>query len=99
MGLEGRKLVDHHHVVVKGQPALLNQPLHVFPVDDMQADSLPQCRLALGFRAHRHGVGQAMQVIPFHDLRRPCVPCYPQWRYNQCFADFKAIQTQVKQRC
>ena len=34
--LEGGQLIDHHHIEVTGNAAFINEPLDVFPVDDVE---------------------------------------------------------------
>ena len=96
VALKGGQLIDDHHVVVKGNAALLNEPLDILPIDDVHADPLPECRLALGFRADRHRVGQPMQMIPLVDLRRPCISGDTQRCDDQHLADQKAVQAEVE---
>lgn len=96
IALEGGQLIDDHHVVVEGDVAFLNEPLDILPVDDVHADPLPECRLALGFRADRHRVGQPMQMIPLVDLRRPCISGDTQRCDDQHLADQKAVQAEVE---
>ena len=88
---EGRQLVDHNHVIPEGQAAVFHQPLHVFPVDDVQEGRPHQRCQTLLFGADGHTVAQALQVIPFLKLRRPCVPGHPQRGNHQHPADFKGI--------
>ena len=59
IALEAGQLVDDHHVVVKGQIALLDQPLHVFPVDDVHGCILHQSGFPLQLRSDCHREGQA----------------------------------------
>ena len=96
VALEGGQLIDDHHVVVEGNAALLNEPLDILPVDDVHADPLTECRLALGFRADCHRVGQPMQMIPLVDLRRPCISGNTQRSDDQHLADQKAVETEVE---
>ena len=96
MALEGRQFVDHEHVVLKGQTALLNQPLHVFPVDDVDQRVLLKRRPALGFRAHRDRICQALQVVPLLNLRGPGVPGHAQGRDHQHAAHFETLQRQLR---
>ncbi len=96
VALEGGQLIDDHHVVVKGNAAFLDEPLDIFPVDDVHADPLPECRLALGFRADCHRVGQPMQMIPLVDLRRPCVSGDTQRSDDQHLADQEAVEAEVE---
>ena len=94
--LEGGQLIDDHHVEVKGNAALFNEPLHILPVDDVHADPLPERRLALGFRADRHRVGQPMQMIPLVDLRRPCISGDTQRSDDQHLANQEAVEAEVE---
>ena len=31
--LKGRKLINHHHVIIKGEIALADEPVHIFTID------------------------------------------------------------------
>ena len=44
--LKGGQLIDHHHIEVKGDAALINEPLDVFPVDDVDVSASHQRRPA-----------------------------------------------------
>ena len=94
--LEAGQLVDDHHVVVKGQVALLDQPLHVLPVDDVHGSVLHQGGFPLQLRSDRHREGQAPEMIPFADLRWPCVPRHTERGDYQHLADQEAVETQVE---
>ena len=94
--LEGGQLIDDHHVVVERNAALLNEPRDILPVDDVHADPLPECRLALGFRADSHRVGQPMQMIPLVDLRRPCISGDTQRSDDQHLANQKTVEAKVE---
>lgn len=96
VAFEGGQLIDDHHVEVKGDAALLNEPLDILPVDDVHADPLPECRLALGFRSDCHRVGQPMQMIPLVDLRRPCISCDTQRSDDQHLANQEAVHAEVE---
>ena len=96
VALEGGQFIDDHHVVVERDAALLNEPLDILPVDDVYADPLPECRLALGFRADRHRVGQPMKMIPLVDLRRPCISGDTQRSDDQHLANKKAVEAEVE---
>ncbi len=71
--LEGRELVDDHHVVVEGNPGLVDQPLQVLAVDDRDVRALHEGGLALLGSPDRDRVGETGKVAPFPDLGRPRV--------------------------
>ena len=96
VAFEGGQLIDDHHVVVKGNAALFNEPLDILPVDDVHADPLPECCLALGFRTDCHRVGQPMQMIPLVNLRRPCISCDTQRSDDQHFTNQEAVEAEVE---
>ena len=96
VAFEGGQLIDDHHVEVKGDAALLNEPLDILPVDDVHADPLPERRLALCFCTDSHRVGQPMQMIPLVDFRRPCISGDTQRCNDQHLANQKAVQAEVK---
>ena len=96
IALERGQFVDHHHVVLKRQAALLDQPLHIFPVDDVDQRVLPKRRDALGFRSHRDRIRQALQVVPLLNLRGPGVPGHAQRRDHQHAAHLEALQHQFR---
>jgi len=90
--LERRELVDDHHVVVEGKGALLDQPLHVLTVDDVQVRLALQRRDALGSTSHRHRGPQQLKVVPLADLARPRVPCHPKRRDDQYLVYLKGVE-------
>jgi len=92
---KGRQLVDHNHVIPEGQAAVFHQPLHVFPVDDVQEGRPHQRCQTFLFGADRHTVAQILQMIPLLNFRRPCVLCHPQRSDYQHPADLKGIQAQL----
>ena len=94
--LEGGQFIDDHHVVVEGNAAFLNEPLYILPIDNVHADPLPKCRLALGFRADCHRIGQPMQMIPLVDLRRPCISGNTERCDDQHFANQEAVEAEVE---
>ena len=96
VGLEGRKFVDDYHIVVKGQATFFHQPLDVFSVDDVQEHSLLESSFAFCFGANGYGVGQPIEVIPFLDLRRPCISGDTQRCDDQHLADGEVIQAQIE---
>ena len=96
VALEGGQLIDDHHVVVERKTAFFYQPLDILPVDDVHADPLPECRLALGFRADCHRVGQPMQMVPLVDLRRPCISGDTQRCDDQHLANQEAVEAEVE---
>ena len=61
----------------EGDTALLNQPLHVFPVDNADVGWLQQGCFPFLLRTDGHGIGQHFQVIPFLNFGRPGIPRYP----------------------
>ncbi len=97
VAFEGRQLVDHHGVEVKGDAALLNEPLDVFPVDHADIRPPQKRRPALGLGAHRHGAGQKRQVIPFLNLGGPCVAGHAERRDYQNTVSLEAVKQQVIQ--
>ena len=68
----------------------------VLPVDDVHADPLPECRLALCFCTDSHRVGQPMQMIPLVDFRRPCISCDTQRSDDQHLANQKTVEAKVE---
>ena len=96
IAFEGGQFIDDHHVIVKRDAALLNEPLDIFPVDDVHADPLPECRLALCFCTDSHRVGQPMQVVPLVDLCRPCISGDTQWSNDKHLANQEAVEAEVE---
>ena len=97
MIFEAGHFIDNHHVEIKRHPAALNEPLDVFPVDDIQVSFLPECRKPLLLRSQNQTVCHAVQVIPLCDLRRPAISAYTNGGDDQGLADFKAVEHQVVQ--
>ena len=96
IALEGGQFINDHHIIVEGNAALFNEPLDILPVDDVHADPLPECRLALCFCTDSHRVGQPMQMIPLVDLRRPCISGDTERRNDKHLANQKAVQAEVE---
>ena len=96
IAFEGGQFIDDYHVIVKRDAALLNEPLDIFTVDDVHADLLPECCLALGFRADRHRVGQPMQVVPLVNLCRPCISGDTKRRNDKHLANQEAVEAEVE---
>ena len=97
IGLEGRQLVYHHHVVVEGEAAVLNEPLDVLPVDDVNKSPLIKRRFPLNLAPHRQRPGQALEVVPLPQFGGPCVPRHSERGDDQHLPHQKAVQTQVKE--
>ena len=51
---------------------------------------------AFQFGAHCHGVGQAVEMIPFLDLRWPCISGNTQRSNNQHLANGEVIQAEIE---
>jgi len=96
MGLEGRKLVDHHHVVVKRQAAFLDQPLDVLPVDDVDISFLRQGRFSLSLASDRHRIGQVVKLVPLLKLCAPSITGHTKWSDDQHLVNLKAVEQQVQ---
>ena len=93
--LEAGKLVNDDHVVLKRDAALLNEPLHVLAVDDVDVSLLHQRCTALFLAADRYAVGQAFEVVPLPDLCRPCVPGDAERGNDQDAVDIEAVKHQA----
>ncbi|MPM91991.1 hypothetical protein SDC9_139125 [bioreactor metagenome] len=99
MILEGRQLINHHHIEVKGNAALIHEPLDVFPVDDVDVGASHQCRPALGFCSDSHGAYEVLEMIPLIRFSRPCVPCYTQRCDDQHPVNLEAVKQQITYGC
>lgn len=76
MALERGKLIDDYHIVVKRNAALIDKPVHIFTVDDVDVGALYQSFDPFFFRSDRHAVCETLKVIPFGHFGRPCISRY-----------------------
>ena len=97
MAFEGGQLVNDYHVVSPGNAALLNEPLHILSIDDVDKGVLHEGRTAFRRSAHSDRVGQAMEMIPFFYLCRPGVSRNAQRSNHQHTADFESIKAQLEE--
>ncbi len=74
---------------------MVDHPLHIFTVNDVDVRVLLKRRQTLLFRTDRHGVTDVLQMIPFLDLLRPCVPRHTERRDHQNASDFKIVEKQI----
>ena len=81
--LERGKLIDDHHVEVKGDPAVVHQPVHVFPVDDVNVRIFCQGSQPFLPGTDGHRIPDAFQVVPLLNLSWPGIPAYPQGRNDK----------------
>ena len=56
VAFEGGQLIDDHHVVVKGDVAVLDEPLDILTVDDVHEGSLLEGGFSFCLAAHCHGI-------------------------------------------
>ena len=97
MALERGKLIDDHHIVVKRNTALIDKPVHIFTIDDMDVGALHQCFDSFFFCSDRHAVIESLKVIPFCHLGRPCISRHSQRGYDQYLSYLKGIQDEIIQ--
>ena len=97
--IEGRQLVDHHHVEVEGEAAVVDQPLDVLSVDDIDVGLRLKGSLPLSLGSHGYGEGQVREVVPFSNLRRPCISRHPERSDHQHLVDHEAVEQQVRDGC
>ena len=95
MIFERRKLINDHHIEVKGHPALFYEPLYVFPVDDVNIGFAHQCGFAFRFTADHHRIIKAVEMIPLLQLRTPGITSHSQRRNHQHPVYLKAVEQQV----
>lgn len=60
MIFERGKLVDDHGVEVKGDAAVLNQPLHIFTIDNGNVGTGYQCSFLLCRSSHSNNEGRVI---------------------------------------
>ena len=96
MVLKGGELIHNDRIEGERDAALLDQPLDILAVDDIDIRISHQGSLPVFLGTDGDGIGQHAQVIPFFDLRRPCVPCHPERCDHQYAVSFEAVKQQVK---
>ena len=96
MAFERRKLIHNDGIEVKGQAALLYEPLDVLAVDDVNICRTHQGTFSFLFRADRNGVGQYLQLIPFFNLCGPSITGNTQRCDYQNAVRLEAVKQKVK---
>ena len=98
VALEGGQFVNHDHVVFPADAAVLDEPLHILTVDDVQEGFLPKRRQALLCCTNSHRPGQPFQVIPFLNFGGPCVAGHPQGCDYQHPVYVETVEAQIVER-
>lgn len=95
MILEGRELVDDHHIVVEGKATGLDEPCRFSLL--MMVMSAPAIKAALrsfGVPTQTAKV-KCFESLPFPDFGRPCISGYSKWGDYQNAMGLKAVEQQV----
>ena len=95
MIFKGRKLINDHHIEVKGHPALFYEPLYILPIDDVDIGLAQERRFAFCFTADHHRIIKAVEMIPLLQLRTPGITSHSQRRNHQHPVYLKAVEQQV----
>ena len=90
--LEGRKLVHHDGVKLKGD--ILHHPLDVLPIDDIDVRIPVECLQPFFFRTHRHRIADVLQMIPLFNLLGPGIPRHPQRCDHQNAGNLEVVKQQ-----
>ena len=85
-------------IEVKGNAALIDKPVHVLTVDDIDIRRLHERRFPVCLSSDRYGIGQPFQMIPFLYFRRPGIPRNTQRSDYKDFPNKEHVQDKVKQR-
>ena len=80
--LKGTKLIDHNHIKLKGNLALLDKPLDILPIDDINIGISFQGFQSFLFASDRYAVSKVRQMIPFLYFVTPGYFCYPKRCYD-----------------
>ena len=92
MIFETGEFINHQGVEFEGDAAVLDKPLDVFSVDDVNIGFCPQSRFALRFRPDSHRELQVGEMLPFAKLIRPCVTGDAQGCNAKDFVNLKAVE-------
>ena len=74
--LKAGALIKHHHVKGPGLFVVVHQPLHIFPVDDIDVRRSVEGFDALGGAAQHHRGAEVLEVVPLGGLLAPGGLCH-----------------------